>query len=162
MNHFLLIALAASLNASIVLPEHPVLPERPSRASGEVVVYKPLMRLVRPFQLPRHCGDGPRIKACTAFVGERLDCDCVLSDGGWKIDARAQFLPVMFVTGPTWVGHEQAHVDDIRGRVESHLQTITLSRFERPEECRVFADRERDRFGRLMDGFKLESNAALH
>ena len=153
MNYLLLIVLAASLTDNIILP---------SPASDHVLAREPMVRLVRRTEIPLHCGKGANVEACTAFVGQRLDCACAIRDGAWSIQSRAQFIPVMYVTGPVWVSHEQAHVRDVRERVESHLLTLSLARFVTQEDCSERARREEQGFALLMDGFKLESNAAMH
>lgn len=148
MSCLMLIALIASMN--------------PYQDTDGVRVREPMVRLVRPVELPLHCGNGANIQACTTFVAQRLECECSSTEGGWRIDAHAQFIPVMFVTGPVWVRHENDHVADVRGRVESHLQNLAMRRFEAFDECQVAADRERNGFPELMNQFKLESNLAFH
>ena len=111
MNCLLLIALSSSLNGIMILP---------SLASHDrVVVHDPMIRLVRPPEITFHCGKGANVEACTAFVGQRLDCACHQTETGWRLETRAHFIPVMFLTGARWAGHENDHVDDIRTRVES-------------------------------------------
>jgi len=153
MNYLLLIALSTFLNGTMILP---------SPAPDRVVVRDPMMRLVRPAEISLHCGKGANIEACTAFVGQRLECACSQSESGWRMESRVHFIPVMFVTGARWAGHEREHVDDIRVRVEAHLQALDLRRFVTSEECLATADHERNAFPELMDRLKLESNAAMH
>ncbi|HSG63372.1 MAG TPA: hypothetical protein VLD39_00155 [Gammaproteobacteria bacterium] len=85
-----------------------------------------------------------------------------MTDGEWGMRARAGFIPVMYVAGPVWVSHEREHVRDVRDRVESYLFALSLLRFDSQQGCVERASREEGGFARLMDGFKLESNAAMH
>jgi len=153
MNYLLLIALSTSLNGIMILP---------SPRPGRVVVRDPMIRLVRPTEISIHCGKGANVEACTAFVGQRLECACRQGEAGWRLEARAQFIPVMFLTGARWAGHEHEHVADIRVRVEAHLRALDLLRFETLEECQTNAAHQSHTFPELMDRFKRESNAAMH
>lgn len=154
MNSFLLIALAAALEGIMILPA--------PAPNHHLLVREPMVRLVRRPEIPKYCGKGANVEACTAFVGQRLECECAPADGDWSIRARAQVIPAMYVAGPVWVSHEREHVRDVRDRVESYLHTLALSRFDSQEDCVERASREESEFARLMDAFKLESNAAMH
>jgi len=153
MNALLLVTLTASLNGTIILP---------SPSGNHVLAREPMVRLVRRAEIPQRCGKGANVEACTAFVGQRLECACAITDGAWSIQSRAQFIPVMYVAGPVWVSHEREHVRDVRERVESHLLTLSLARFATQDDCNERATREEQGFAPMMDRFKLESNAAMH
>lgn len=138
MNYLLLTALMTSLNGIMILP---------SSLPGHVLVREPMMRLVRSAEISLHCGKGANIEACTTFVGQRLECACSHAESGWRMETRAHFIPVMFVTGARWAGHEREHVHDIRVRFEARLQALDLRRFETLEKGkygvtpRIFASR---------------------
>ncbi|MCM2316858.1 MAG: hypothetical protein NDJ92_17055 [Thermoanaerobaculia bacterium] len=102
------------------------------------------------------------VAACTAFVGQRLDCACERSGSGWQLRPRAQFIPVMVLTDATWASHENEHVEDIREAVTRHLVQLQQRQFDSLQECKAEGERESAGFTALMDRFKLESNAARH
>lgn len=129
--------------------------------AADVSVREPLIRLVRRAGVEAACGVRG-VAACTAFVGQRLDCACERSESGWQLRARAQFIPVMVLTDATWAAHENEHVEDIREAVTRHLVQLRQRQFESAQECEAEAERESAGFTSLMDRFKLESNTARH
>ncbi|MHB0970752.1 MAG: hypothetical protein ACYC7A_03370 [Thermoanaerobaculia bacterium] len=128
----------------------------------EVLVRDPIIRFVRAADLPKNCGTGVRIEACTAFAGQRLTCDCEQRGEEWRIVARAQLIPVMYIVGAKHVVHEREHVDDIRSAVEQHVRSLSAVVFESAERCNAAAASHMAGFTSLMDEFKLASNAARH
>jgi hypothetical protein len=128
----------------------------------EVLVRDPILRFVRAADLPKNCGTSVRIEACTAFAGQRLACDCEPRGEAWRIVARAQFIPVMYILGAKHVVHEREHVQDIRDAVERHVRSLSAVVFESEESCHAAADSHMAGFTSLMDGFKLASNATRH
>lgn len=128
----------------------------------EVLVRDPIVRFVRAADLPKNCGTGVRIEACTAFAGQRLICDCEQRGEEWRMVARAQFIPVMYILGAKHVVHEREHVDDIRSAVEEHVRSLSAVVFKSAERCHAAADSHMVGFTSMMDEFKLASNAARH
>lgn len=128
----------------------------------EVLVRDPIVRFVRAADLPRQCGTGAKIEACTAFAGQRLACDCEQTGDRWRLGARAQFIPVMYILGAKHVVHEREHVSDIRAAVEDHVRLLNALEFESAESCGAEAEYHTAAFTSVMDGFKLASNAARH
>ena len=122
----------------------------------------PIVILARRFDLPRLCGTPVKVDACTAFVGQRLTCVCEARDGGWRITAHAQFIPVMYVLGADRVGHERDHIGDIETALSSYLQTLQRRQFATSSDCEDVAANEMSRFTQIMDNFKRESNAKRH
>lgn len=140
-------------SASILRAEEPEL---------DVLVREPIIRFVRRPDLPAHCGTDAKIHACTAFAGQRLACACEAIDDGWRIDAHAQVIPVMYILGPDHVIHERDHVEDVRTSVVAYVSMLGALRFGSAGECRAEADRRMAGFAGVMDGFKLESQHARH
>lgn len=128
---------------------------------GAVSVLQPLTRLVRQVEIEEACGVRG-VAACTGFVGQRMDCECVESDTGWTIAARVQFIPVMFLSDATWAAHEHEHVADVVESVTTHVFLLEQLRFGTAEECRSEAGRQTAGFVSLMNRFKRASNAARH
>lgn len=126
-----------------------------------VSVRQPLTRLVRRADIERSCGVRG-VAACTGFVGQRIACECEGAGDGWRIRARAQFIPVMILADATWVSHELEHIEDVREALEAHVERLQQRRFESWHECRIEAESHSTDFVSLMDRFKLESNARRH
>jgi hypothetical protein len=120
-----------------------------------------LVKLVRRADIEAACGLRG-VAACTAFVGQRLDCACEKSAGGWQIRAHAQFIPLMYLSDSTWASHELDHVGDVREALTAHVLRLELRLFESKEACERESARETEGFGATMDRFKLDSNAARH
>jgi hypothetical protein len=129
--------------------------------SHVVSVRQPLIKLVNRSAVEPNCGIRG-VAACTAFVGERLDCHCEEQDGAWSIRPHAQFIPVMVISDATWVSHEREHVEDVREALEGHLEALQMRQFETSGECQRAAELEREGFRELMNRFKRESNAMRH
>lgn len=121
-----------------------------------------MIRMVRRADLPQACFTAENVEACTAFVGQVLTCDCLAAEAGWRLEARAQFIPVMYLTGGTHVRHEQEHINDVRQSLSGYLAAIEEMRFVSAGDCERAAHRQRAGFTRLMDRFKLDSNQLRH
>jgi hypothetical protein len=129
-------------------------------AAGEVFSRRPMISLVRPFNLPAVCGTTRPIEACTRFVGQVLTCACEANPiSGWRMSARAQFIPMIYMTSGEHLAHEHEHIRDIAGSVGSYAERLESLSFDSLEECERVASEETSRFPRTMDRFKDESNA---
>lgn len=129
---------------------------------ANVLIGKPIVRLVREFNLPSLCGTSKQIEACTAFVGQVLRYNCEPAESQWHIKANAQFIPVMYVLGPEHVLHERVHIKDIEVSVTEYLTELGGHRFDSAGACQRAAELEASRFPRTMDRFKEDSNALRH
>lgn len=135
---------------------------RAEEAKEAVAVHEPIVEFVRHADLQHACGSDTRVEACTAFVGQRLDCTCVPAGDEWKMVAHAQFIPVMYIDGPEHVSHERDHIEDIRLALEKYLGSLRILRFESAEDCRNAAELREATFLGVMDGLKVESQIARH
>lgn len=129
-------------------------------ADTHVFVREPMTILVRPFQLPRLCATGRDVMACTATLGQRLSCRCGLKNGAWAIDARAQFIPVMYVLGPERVLHEREHIGDLERALSAYVNALERQRFDSDDACQRISRAAMAEFSITMDQFKRDSNAA--
>ncbi|MFA6957158.1 MAG: hypothetical protein WC538_14915 [Thermoanaerobaculia bacterium] len=152
MTRSMLAALLAILFADIVQAEDSV---------ADVSVRQPLMKLVARAEIEETCGVRGAA-ACTAFVGQRLDCTCERANSGWRLRAHAQLIPFIVVSDATWVTHEREHITDVREALTAHLATLGMRTFDSRESCDVESAREIAGFAALIDRFKLDSNAARH
>lgn len=152
MTRLLALAVLAVLGTDIV---------RAEALRDSVSVRQPLTRLVRPNEVAAKCGV-PGVAACTAFVGQRLDCDCEREGSFWTIRSRAAFIPVIVLSDATWVHHEREHIEDVRVAAEAYLQKLGAREFASSESCEAAAAAEVGGFPATMDRFKLESNLARH
>jgi len=134
---------------------------RAEERSVAVSVRQPLMRLVRRAQVEETCGLRG-VAACTAFVGQRLECACDRSAQGWTVRASAQFIPLIVLSDATWASHEYEHIADVRDSLTSHLLVLESRTFESDAACAREAREQVDGFVELMNRFKLESNRARH
>lgn len=74
----------------------------------------------------------------------------------------AQFIPFMYLWQPRWIGHENLHIEDIRGDVEKYLEGLESKRFASSDDCRRDAETEEASFPARMDEWKKASNAKRH
>lgn len=134
--------------------------------SGETIpgvsVRKPSVFLVLPSQLRDVCRTSAKVEACTAFVGQVLTCSCELTGTEWRIRARAQFIPMMYVTNTKHLAHERDHIRDIERATITYVQQLALRAFDSRASCTAAAAHETAQFPRLMNRFKDDSNATRH
>lgn len=135
---------------------------RAEEAKEGVAVREPIVEFVRHADLQRSCGSDTRVEACTAFAGQRLDCACGPAGDGWRMEAHAQFIPVMYIDGPEYVAHERDHIEDIRASLARYLESLRMLRFHSAEECRAAAALREATFLGVMDALKVESQTARH
>ncbi len=132
-------------------------------AGDWTVDFAPARKRVVPSQeLALYCRGNREIEGCTEFLGEILRCRCLRADDGWRMTARAQLVPYMYVTRPPLEGHEQLHLDDLREQIGRLLEQLTAQRFADPESCRGAAEFEMTVFNLRMDLMRKLSNARLH
>jgi len=131
-------------------------------AEVHVLARGPIIQLVRRSQLPCKCGIDANQEACTAFVGERLTCQCEQSHTSWRISARAQFIPVMYVLGVDFVSHERDHIKDIDESLRGYLTLLSTLQFDSADSCQRKVTTEVTRFHMTMDEFKEDSNVRRH
>lgn len=129
---------------------------------SHVLVREPMVILVPRFKLPQLCATKVEVEACTAFVGQRLLCECGRKDGAWAISSTAQFIPVMYVLGADHVSHERGHIRDVERSLAAYIGAQELLRFESLDACRRTAAEQMAHFPATMDRFKRESNEARH
>lgn len=129
-------------------------------ASYSIHTTPPIVRLVpNTPDLLRTCNAKTVIGACTAFAGEKLRCACEADGEQWRIAATAQYVPVMYLGSWTFRAHEDEHLRDIDADLRQHLDDLTARRFGSSESCQAVATEAAERFGLVMDQFKLRSNA---
>lgn len=131
-------------------------------ADDRVLARKPIVTLVRASQIRHSCHTAAVVHGCTYFTGQRLVCECRPSPDGWRIDARAQFIPVMVVTDADSLWHETAHVADIERSAIAHVTELSSRRFASQNACEADAAAESARFIEVMNAFKDASNHELH
>ena len=134
-------------------------------ATVQIEVAPARIRVVPPqTDLRQLCRTDRNIEACTKFLGETLRCECRRIGSQWKIAARAQFIPYVYLSAPRedLVEHEEEHVEDLREQVTSHLHEITSATHPDRETCESVAEFERATFGMRMDLFRRLSNRKLH
>ncbi|HUO84772.1 MAG TPA: hypothetical protein VM534_06615, partial [Thermoanaerobaculia bacterium] len=132
------------------------------QADPAVFVARPMVMMVRKADLGRACSTAVKVEACTAFAGQVLTCNCERVGEAWRIEARAQFIPVMYVTGAERVAHEKEHIGDVQAALSGYLARLEAARFESSAACEETATVTSARFTRLMDSFKEDSNERFH
>ena len=124
---------------------------------------RPIIRLVPDTSdLMKTCNAKVVIGACTAFAGEKLYCACETDFGQWRIAARAQYVPIMYLGSSTFRQHEDLHLRDIDAGLRQYLDELTARRFESKESCDAAAGESVERFKGVMDEVKIRSNAKRH
>ena len=129
-------------------------------------------RLVVPFEsqvlvpsedgLAQACATSSVIRGCTVFFARRLDCMCFGSDSGWRIHARAQFIPRIVLSPSAALQHERMHIDEVRSAVTEHLATLTSIEFSSSVDCETRSHKASAAFPSVMDEFQRQSNARHH
>ena len=104
------------------------------------------------------------VDACTEFRGEVLRCRCERNGAQWKITARAQLIPYVYLSAPhrSVQAHEKLHLEDLRERIESYLMDVTRATHADRETCESVAHFESATFTLRMDLFRRLSNRKLH
>lgn len=132
-------------------------------AAFAVELEEPRVRLVERADLRIHCRTDKDIDGCAEFLGEILRCRCERRhQDNWGINARAQFIPYLYVTSPQVVAHEQLHLDDISQQLQTFLSDLTSRSFATEPACRADADFESAVFALRMNVFRTDSNERLH
>jgi hypothetical protein len=121
-----------------------------------------IVRLTDHSQLRATCRTDRTDRACTDFVGRRLTAACAADGDRWRIDARAQFIPFVYLWDVSALFHERAHIDDVRGEVARHLDALTAQRFATPAACEGTANAASAGFESEMNAMLRRSNARLH
>lgn len=112
--------------------------------------------------LVKLCGSEAWIYGCTKFLGQKLTGDCSATGVLWQMRPSAQFIPFMYLWQPRWIGHENLHIEDIRGDVHEYLEELESKRFASSDDCRRVAETEEASFPSRMDEWKKASNAKRH
>jgi hypothetical protein len=115
-----------------------------------------------PLMLKNACRTHKEVWACTFFAAERLTCRCVERDQRWRLDARADFVPVMYYRDRRFEQHEQKHLEHVTGMLSVYLRKLVSRDFESRTACAAAADQEMSAFLNLMNGFREASNRELH
>jgi len=89
--------------------------------------------------LEKACHAPYRVKACTVFPVERLECRCEQKGSAWFISIEAEIDAVIQVgnevTRAPHILHEQRHVADIEAGLIARLQEFAAHPFETREAC---------------------------
>lgn len=116
-------------------------------------------------ELNMPCRTHKKVYGCTFFAEERLSCSCQRSGKGWRLLAKARFVPViyLYVRRPDVVDHEQLHIDDVRARLTEYLEKLTAREFPTEERCSKEAKAASQEivFVRRVNDFRGESNEKL-
>lgn len=103
-------------------------------AFGYVEIPKPAILARTPDRVLEAC-DGLSNKGCTKFTGMNLLCECILVEGGWKLEASVRAVPEMHVTATSWIKHEMSHIHDFRRMLKAHTAALGIPRFTSESEC---------------------------
>jgi hypothetical protein len=134
-----------------------------SADSHTVRVPAVLVRLVPNMDdMPKTCATNRDVKACTAFAGQQLTCSCALDGDEWRMSARAQYIPVLYVSNSTYRSHEELHIRDVDAALRNYLDELANRRFATAADCDVAARTASGSFEAVMDQFKIESNMLRH
>jgi hypothetical protein len=144
-----LLALVSLLALHIHTP--PPIPE------PRVTIRETRPRLVEPVFLQQVCGGKRRLGACTKFVGYQLRLNCSVNDDRWTISGSAEFMPLIFLFNPAWLGHERSHINDMKASAERYLLDLQRQSYDTFGECEEAALNERLMFGKRMFDFAQES-----
>lgn len=157
---------------SLLLAALPARPQSAPRVDGSVIDEGPGYRLyIAPWRirlihersaLASLCRTRKWIFACTDFVGARLDCDCAPDAAQWRLDARAQVIPFLYLGDITQLPHERRHIDDVREGIVAHLQRLAAIRFPSAAACGEASMRTRATFGEELNRILLASNHTRH
>ena len=139
---FLLVVCLVSLSAHAAPVPTDVSGSRPGRAF-DIALQVSTRQHAGSVPLGDACRVGYRVRACTDFPKEVLECDCAWRGDGWAIEGRAVLGAVIHVNGRQPVGdvmiHERAHLLDIEARLRAHLAMLGEKRFESKSSCQAFA-----------------------
>jgi hypothetical protein len=112
--------------------------------------------------LVSRCGADPNIRGCTRFFGRKITGSCSLSNDAWAIAATAQYGMLTFAWDKRIIGHEFAHINEIRFAVEDYVNDIRALRFASLDDCtRVLHNATRS-FPTVMDLLQWGSNSKRH
>lgn len=99
-----------------------------------------LVRWLNHDDLRKFCGMHSR--ACTTFIGKRLEGSCFAHSGAWRINSSASLVAVMTLPKARTAHdleertHEDFHVLDIREAVGDHLEDLRSREFSTEVDCR--------------------------
>lgn len=113
-------------------------------------------------ELAALCRTGRPIFACTDFVGLRLDCGCRAAGAQWRLEARAQVIPFVYLWDVQQLTHERMHVADVRHDLITYLQRLTVRRFETAAACEAEARDAAASFPRKLNWSLVASNRLRH
>lgn len=122
------------------------------------------LRVPSPAELRIVCRHDKDIHGCTEFLGETLTCECGLHGNEWRIRARAQLIPYVYLekNRPMVLKHEKLHIEDLRNQIDAHLANVTKRAYPDRESCAAAATFETATFPLPMDLFRRLSNRRLH
>lgn len=112
--------------------------------------------------MPATCATTRDVRACTAFAGQQLACTCALKGSEWRISARAQYIPVLYLGSFEHRAHEELHIRDVDAALKNDLAELVGRRFASAAECEAAGHAASRSFEAAMDRFKRESNTRRH
>lgn len=115
----------------------------PPVGSFDVSLVETVKQHPRSDTLREVCRVGFRIRGCTDFPREELDCRCESREGAWVLAGRAYLEAVIHLaTGqPTneVLLHERAHIEDLERGLRRHFDSVMSISFESRSSCERYA-----------------------
>jgi len=130
----------------------------PSVPGYRIEIGQSITKTLDPREMKATCGTVKPVLACTALVGQRLSFDCLAEPLGWRIDAAAHALPMMFLTDIRHIPHEMLHLTDIREQLAQYLSTLAARHFATAETCKEAGEGEANSFVMRMRELRKDSN----
>ncbi|MGK2858514.1 MAG: hypothetical protein ACSLFQ_15040 [Thermoanaerobaculia bacterium] len=162
-----ILVLVLLFSSTLRAAKPPVADASPTAPGGGVVLS--LVETVRQHRLSVNlsevCRVGFRVRGCTDFPREELDCRCELRNGDWVIEGTAHVEAVIHLgSGPPIndvLLHERAHIGHLEVGLRAHLDWIRSLKFDSRPSCDGYARvlTESLHLREVMNGLRIESNA---
>lgn len=132
--------------ASMSLAAWPAFADASHAADGrfELRLVEKVKEHTRSEKLDDVCRVGFRVRGCTDFPVEKLDCHCEAREDSWVLVGSARIEAVIHLSYGEPIGavllHEQAHIGDVENGLRHHFGSIMSIRFSTQRSCERYAN----------------------
>jgi hypothetical protein len=131
----------------------------------ELSLVESVMQHNRTAKIAEICRVDHRVRGCTDFPREVLDCRCESRQGAWVLEGKAYIEAVIHLaTGqPTHevLLHERAHIGDLEKGLRAHFNSIMSINFASQSACEKYATTlvESPHLRVVMNDLRIASNS---
>ena len=104
------------------------------------------------------CGPAVHIRACTRFIGAQLVTACQQDNATWQMKASARLTALIALRDHTRMGHEQAHLEDMRDSLNAYVATLGTASFPTASDCEASGLKATQGFEATIQTFATASN----